>query len=307
MKAAPFAYHCPTTADEVAGLLARYGDEAKVIAGGQSLVPILALRLGAFEHLVDLRLVEGLTGIEPVHDAAASGQASAQAGRPASAVRIGAATTQAAIERSEEIAGSVPLLSRATPLIGHLQIRNRGTLGGSLAHADPAAEYPAVVLTLDAQLEVLSPTGPRTIAAADFFEGMWTTAVGDDELLTAVTFPVWAGRCGFAVEELARRHGDFAIAGACVALRLDQHDAVDRCAVGLFGLGATPLRATAAEAAAVGNPADALDADELGRLATEGLDGVLGDVHGPAEYRRRVGAAMVARGWRRAIEEARHG
>ena len=132
---------------------------------------------------------------------------------------IGAGTTQATIERSAEVAAAVPLLARATPFIGHFQIRNRGTLGGSIAHADPAAEYPAVALALDAEIEAQSPAGRRTIPAADFFTGTWTTELADDEVLVGVGFPVWDGRCGSAVEELARRHGDFALAGAAVAVR----------------------------------------------------------------------------------------
>ena len=136
----------------------------------------------------------------------------------------------------------MPLLARATPLIGHFQIRNRGTVGGSLAHADPAAEYPAVALALDAELEAASPRGRRTIPAAEFFSGLWTTELAEDEILTGVRFPVWEGRCGHAVEELARRHGDFAIAGAVVSVQLDG-DRVQRCAIGLLGLGSTPERA----------------------------------------------------------------
>src|SRR5207244_12948159 len=126
------------------------------------------------------------------------------------------------------------------PLLGHFQIRNRGTVGGSVAHADPAAEYPAVALALDATMEARSTRGTRTIPASEFFEGLWTTALAPDEILTAVSFPVWEGRCGFAVEELARRHGDFAIAGATVAVQLDERDVVRRCAIALLGLGSTP-------------------------------------------------------------------
>lgn len=288
MKPVAFDYHAPVTAHEAVSLLAELGDGAKVLAGGQSLIPVLALRLTAFDHLVDLRKIESLRGIE----------------RANGSMRIGAATTQAAVERSSDVASSVPLLARATPFIGHFQIRNRGTVGGSLAHADPSAEYPAVAVTLDAELEILSPAGARTVAAGDFFAGLWSTAVGDDELLTAATFPVWDGRCGFAVEELARRHGDFAIAGACVALSLAAGDAIERCAIGLFGLGPTPLRATAAEAAALGASAADVDAAELGRTATGDLADVPADLHGSSDYRRHVGAVMVARAWRRATEEA---
>lgn len=289
MKPASFEYHAPGSVAEVVSLLGELGDGAKVIAGGQSLVPILALRLAAFEHLVDLRLVEELRGIE----------------RREGVLRIGAGTTQAAIERSGEVAAAAPLLARATPLIGHFQIRNRGTLGGSLAHADPAAEYPAVALALDADVEVQGAGGARTIPASELFAGVWTTSIAEDELLTAVTFGTWEGRCGFAVEELARRHGDFALAGACVGVSLGHDDRVERCAISLLGLGPTPLRATAAEAAVTGCPVDELVADEVGRAAVEGLDGVPSDMHGSADYRGRIGAVMVSRALRRALEEAR--
>ena len=288
MKPAPFDYHAPATPEEAVSLLAELGDGAKILAGGQSLIPMLALRLTAFDHLVDLRRTESLRGIEQVDGG----------------IRIGAATTQATIERSREVSAAVPLLSRATPLIGHFQIRNRGTVGGSLAHADPAAEYPAVAVTLDAELDILATAGRRTVAATEFFNGLWSTALGDDELLTSITFPIWEGRCGVAVEELARRHGDFALAGACVAISLDARDEIERCAIGLFGLGPTPERARRAEAAAVGVAVRDLDPGELGRSATGDLDEVPADIHGSSDYRRQVGAVMVARAWRRAAEEA---
>jgi carbon-monoxide dehydrogenase medium subunit len=291
VKPAPFQYHRPTTAGETVGLLAELGDTAKVLAGGQSLVPMLALRLAVFEHLVDVGRVEDLRGIE----------------RTDGSVRIGAGTTQAAIERSAEVAGAVPLLARATPFIGHFQIRNRGTIGGSLAHADPAAEYPAVALALDAELEVLAASGPRTVPAGEFFTGLWSTAVGDDELLTAVTFPVWSGRCGFAVREFARRHGDFAIAGTAAAVALDEDDRVRRCGIGLFGLGSTAERAGAAEAAVTGTAVGELDPAEVGRLVVSELDSIPSDLHGSADYRRRVGATTAAAAWEAAVEEARRG
>ena len=147
MKPAAFEYHAPATAAEAVALLGEFGDDAKPIAGGQSLVPFLALRLATFEHLIDIGTIAELSGIATAGDA----------------LRIGAATTQATIERSPEVAAAAPLLARATSLIGHFQIRNRGTLGGSLAHADPAAEYPAVALALDADLEVLGPDGTRQV------------------------------------------------------------------------------------------------------------------------------------------------
>ncbi|MFI1030416.1 FAD binding domain-containing protein [Streptomyces sp. NPDC020951] len=291
MKPAPFEYHAPADAEEAVALLADLGDEAKAIAGGQSLVPMLALRLAAFGHLVDLRRLDELRGIE-------------HRGR---AVWIGAGTTQATIQRSDEVRTAVPLLARATPLIGHFQIRSRGTVGGSLAHADAAAEYPAVALTLDAELEALSPRGRRVVPAARFFTGTWSTALAEDELLTGVIFPVRQGRCGFSVEEFSRRSGDFAIAGAAVAVGLGADGRIDRCAIGLFGLGPTACRASEAESALVGSePAEAM-ADDIGHSAMSGLDSVPSDLHGSADFRRRVGAAMVARAWRHAVQEALHG
>jgi carbon-monoxide dehydrogenase medium subunit len=196
------------------------------------------------------------------------------------------------------------LLAKATPFIGHFQIRNRGTLGGSISHADPAAEYPAVALALDARMDVVSSTGRRTIPADSFFEGHWTTSMEPDELLVGVSFPIWSGRSGFAVDEFARRHGDFAIAGAAVGVELDADDRIERCAIGLIGLGSTPERATAAEAEIVGRPITEVDPEELGRLAMAGLQSVPADLHGSADYRQRLGAAMVARAWATASREA---
>lgn len=288
MKPSGFEYHVADTAEEAVALLADLGDGAKVLAGGQSLIPMLSLRLTAFDHLVDVGRVAELATI----------------GRDDGALVIGATTLDAEVGRSAEVAAAVPLLTRVTPLIGHFQIRNRGTFGGSLAHADPAAEYPAVALALDAELEALSPTGQRRIPAAEFFTGFWSTNLADDELLTAARFPVWSGRCGFGVREFARRHGDFAVAGAVVAVQLDSEDRVSRCALSMFGLGSTPIRATSAEAAVLGR-AD-VPADEVGRLAVSELTDVPGDLHGSATYRTQVGAAMVARAWADAIGEATH-
>ena len=292
MKPAPFEYHAPDSAKGAVDLLAELGDGAKVIAGGQSLVPVLAMRLAVFDHLIDVRRISALRGIEERGEF----------------VWIGAATSQAEIGRSELIARRVPLLSRATPLIGHFQIRNRGTIGGSLAHADAAAEYPAVALALDATVEALSPRGQREIPAAEFFTGIWTTALEPDELLTGVSFPAAAGiqggRQGFAIEEFARRPGDFAVAGAAVAVGLDPGGRVSASGIGLFGLGPVVLRAASAEAAVVGITASDSDPAEVGRAAVADLDAVPSDLHGSAGYRKKVGAAMVARAWEKALKEA---
>jgi carbon-monoxide dehydrogenase medium subunit len=219
-------------------------------------------------------------------------------------VVVGAGTTHALVGMDDEVADSVPLLTLATPHIGHFQIRSRGTLGGAIAHADPAAEFAAVALTLDATMDAVSARGNRQIPAADFFTGLWESALAADELLRAVRFPVWSGRCGFAVREFARRHGDFAIAGATVAVELDGDDRVARCAVGLLGLGSTPVRGTPAERAVRGRPVTEIGAEEFGRLAVSGLQDIPSDLQGSSSYRTRVGAAMVARAWTEATTEA---
>jgi carbon-monoxide dehydrogenase medium subunit len=290
VKPSAFEYHAPRSIDEAVALLAELGDGAKALAGGQSLIPMVSLRLAYFDHLVDIGRIPELRGMRSEADA----------------VVIGATTIDALLETDHEIAAKVPLLARATPLVGHFQIRNRGTVGGSIAHADPAAEYPAVALALDAEIEAVSPRGRRQIPATDFFRGFWATDLEADELLIGARFPVWSGRCGYGVREFARRFGDFAVAGAVVAVQVDNDDRVERCAISLLGLGPTPLRATAAEQAALGQKPD-LDATELGQLAMSELTEVPSDLHGSAKYRTRVGAAMVTRAWNDAIGEATGG
>lgn len=288
MKPAPFAYHRPTSVAEAVGMLSEYGEDAKVLAGGQSLVPMLSMRLTHFDNLIDISRLSELNDIA-LQD---------------NEVRIGAATPHAMVGLDDEIADSVPLLTLATPHIGHFQIRSRGTLGGAIAHADPAAEYAAVALALDATIEATSSRGTRAIPATEFFTGLWETALASDEILTAVRFPVALGRSGFGIAEFARRHGDFAIAGAVVGIELDEDDRITRCGIGLLGLGSTPLRATAAEAAVIGTPIGGLTADEIGRLAMPKLSDIPADLQGSASYRARVGAAMVSRAWTQATTHA---
>jgi aerobic carbon-monoxide dehydrogenase medium subunit len=288
VKPASFDYHRPDSVQQAVGLLTELGEDAKILAGGQSLVPMLSMRLAYFDHLIDISRLGELQGIE----------------RRGGELWIGAGTTEAAVGADPQVAQAVPLLTRATPYVGHFQIRNRGTLGGSIAHADAAGEYPAVALTLDAVMEVASPRGRREIAAADFFAGLWETTMAPDEVLTGVRFPVWGNRSGFAVHEFARRHGDYAIAGALVAVELDNDDRVSRCAIGLLGLGSTPRRATAAEEAVTGRPVSELSPDEIGQAAMAGLDDVPSDLQGSASYRTKVGAAMTARAWIQATREA---
>ena len=288
MKAAPFAYHRPDSVAEAVSLLGEYGDEAKILAGGQSLVPMLAMRLTHFENLVDISRIEELRNID-LRDGT---------------VWIGAGTPHALVGMDDEVAESVPLLTLSTPHIGHFQIRTRGTLGGAIAHADPAAEYAAVALALDAEIEATSARGTRRIPAAEFFTGLWETSLAADEILTAVGFPAWSGRCGYSVQEFARRHGDFAIAGATVAVELDVSDTVTRCGIGLLGMGSTPERGSAAEQAVVGRAVGDIEAVELGRLAVADLGDVPADLQGTAAYRTKVCATMVARAWSQATTEA---
>ena len=288
MKAAPFAYHRPDTVEEITDALAYYGDDGKILAGGQSLTALLAMRLTHFENLIAISTVDELKGVE-VRD---------------NTVWVKAATTHAAVGRDADVALGVPLLTRVTPHIGHFQIRNRGTLGGAVAHGDPAGEFPTVALTLDAEMEVASTSGTRRIPAGEFFTGLWETSLEPGEVLTAVGFPIWGPRSGFGFHEFARRHGDFAIAGATVAVQIDDAGAVTKCGIGLLGLGSTPLRAGAAEAGAVGRKVAELDPDEVGALAMSELSDVPSDLQGSAKYRKRVGAAMVARAFADATKEA---
>ena len=286
MKPSKFRYHAPTDVSEAVGLLAEHRDDAKVLAGGQSLVPLMSLRLASFDHIIDLNAVAGLDRIER-----SNGQ-----------VRIGALVRQSAAEHDATVAAGAPLLAKALPHVGHFQIRNRGTVGGSIAHADPASELPAVALALDATIEAAGPGGRREIAADDFFESTWQTSLDESEILTAIRFPVWDGASGFAVEEVARRHGDFALCGAVCGVTLDG-DTVTRAAIGLFGVGPTPVRATAAEQALFAAGANG-DLTAIGRQAARPLE-PNDDIHASGAYRKQVAAVLVRRALVRAIEEAR--
>jgi carbon-monoxide dehydrogenase medium subunit len=287
VKPASFDYHCPAELAEAIAILQRYGDEAKVLAGGQSLIPLLSLRLSRFDHLIDLRAIEELRGVT-----AADGS-----------IRMGAMTTQANVACSE-VAAAVPLLAKATSHIGHYQIRNRGTLGGSLAHADPAAEYPAVAMAADASLEVVGTTGSRRIPAANFFKSTWMTAMEPDEVLVAAHFPIWSGSCGWAVDEVARRAGDFAMCGAMCGIQLDGQR-VSRVVLALFGVDSVPLRAPVIESEITGAAVDDLDLPGIGAAVAATLD-PSGDLHASAEQRRKMAKALVPRVLATAINEAKH-
>ena len=290
MKAARFEYHAPTSVDDAVQLLATLGDDAKVLGGGQSLVPMLGLRLTRFAHLVDLNKIPELSHIEARGDE----------------LSIGAMTRQSSAEHSSDVALSVPLLATAIPHIGHFQIRNRGTVGGSIAHADPASELPTVALALDAEIEAVGLNGKRRIPAENFFVSMWETSLAPDEIVAAVHFPVAGVRSGFGFEELALRAGDFALAGAAVSLTLGLEGAVSEVRIGLLGMDTTPIRARDAESSLVGRRPEEIDLAETGQLAASAASPT-DDVHASANYRTKVGAVLVARALATALKEAARG
>jgi aerobic carbon-monoxide dehydrogenase medium subunit len=286
MKLPPVDYEAPTTVAEAVELLAEYADEASVLAGGQSLIPLLALRLARPAVLIDINGIAALSGVS-----AADGW-----------VAIGAATREYVAEESQALADAVPLLAAALPLIGHEAIRSRGTVGGSLAHADPAAELPAVARALDAEFVVRSQTGDRVIRAADWFEGYLTTSRRPDELLVELRFRAAAPGTGVSFKEVARRHGDFAVVGLAASLTLS-NGAISAARLAFAGLSDVPVRAAAAEDLLVGEMPSAELFDEAARRATEGIDPPA-DLHGSSEYRKKVAATLVRRGLRAAADKA---
>lgn len=283
MKPPRFAYHDPEFLDDALDLLAFFGDESKVLAGGQSLMPLLNLRLARPEHLIDINRIDSLRGVS-LED---------------SKVTIGALTRHAEIERSELIAEQVPLLSQAMPFIGHDAIRNRGTIGGSIAHADPSAELPAVMTALNAVFTVQSNQGTRKIPASDFFLMPLTTAMESEEMLTSIEFELPGVTTGTAVEELARRRGDFALVGVAATVALDDLDRIATARVVTFGTGATPVRHEQTEQLISGA---SLTAELLAEVRSCAADEVTptADRHGSLEYRKSVTGILVDRAVKRA-------
>jgi carbon-monoxide dehydrogenase medium subunit len=287
MKPPRFEYHVPSTVDEAVALLARYGGDAKVLAGGQSLVPLLNFRLARPAALVDLNRIASLAYIR----------------EDDGLVRLGAMTRQRAIEFSPIVARRLPLLREATRWVGHLPIRSRGTIGGSIAHADPSAEYPAVLTALEGDVLVRGPKGERTVAPAELFETYLTTTLAADEILTEVRLPAMAEGAGWAFEEFARRHGDFAIVGvAAMVVRDGERCRVARLATA--GVGPVPRRLRGCE--------EILERDGLGDAAIEAaarraseLVEPDADIHASADYRRHLAGVLTARALRRAREAAR--
>jgi carbon-monoxide dehydrogenase medium subunit len=287
MKLPPVDYEAPTSTTEALDLLAEYEDEASVLAGGQSLIPLLALRLARPAVLIDINGIDELSGIS-----AAGGW-----------VTVGATTREYMAEESADIGGRVPLLAAALPFIGHEAIRSRGTIGGSIAHSDPAGELPAVARALDAEMVVRSQAGERVVPAADWFQGYFQTARQPDELLVQVRFPTAGPGTGTSFLEVARRHGDFAIVGLATSLTLSD-GTISEARLAFAGLSDAPLRATAAEEVLAGQrPSEELF-DRAARRAVEDVEPPT-DLNGSADYRKTVAATLVRRGLRAAAEAAR--
>jgi len=286
MKLPDFKYEAPATVAEAIALLAEHQDEASLLAGGQSLIPLLALRLAHPAVLVDINGLDELSGVS-VTDGV---------------VTVGALTREYMAEESETVAETLPLLASALPLIGHEAIRSRGTLGGSMAHADPAAELPAVARALDAEFVVRSQSGERVIPAAEWFEGYLTTARRPDEILVEVRFPVAEPGTGVAFQEIARRHGDFAMVGLATSLTLTDGTITD-ARLAFSGIADMPVRAAEAESLLVGQQPSAELFGEAARAATAPLDPPA-DLHGTSEYRKKVAAALVRRGLQAAADNA---
>lgn len=281
MKPPPFSYYDPKTVAEVIGLLSSL-DNAKLLAGGQSLMPMLNFRYVQPDHIIDLNRVEGLSYIRETPDG----------------IEVGAMTRQRDLEFSELVERRFPLMHEAIRSIGHRQTRNRGTIGGSLCHLDPSAELVSCAMTFDAIVVVEGPAGRREIAFRDFPAGYLTPAVEPTELLTAIRFSAWPAGHGSAFEEFARRHGDFAIVSAAVLLQADAAGRITRAAVTLGGMGTAPVRSSELEAALIGRTPDT----EFLRQACESCRSLdaLDDVHAPAAYRQHLATVMS----RRALEKA---
>ncbi|CAN5478708.1 xanthine dehydrogenase family protein subunit M [soil metagenome] len=289
MKPAAFSYHRPGSADEALELLARHGFDAKLLAGGQSLIPAMNFRLAQPAVLIDLNGIEELAYIREEADA----------------LRIGAMTRQRAAERSDPVARRAPLVHETLPFVAHPQIRNRGTIGGSIAHADPAAELPAVMLALEARFHLRSAQGTRSLAAEEFFTGLFGTALEAAELLTEVEIPFPPQRSGFAFSEISRRHGDYALAGVAAAVTLDQRGRCERARVALFSVGDGPVLAIeAARALAGAEPTEEAIRAAADAAAHRDIDPPA-DIHASAAYRRHLVEVLVRRVLPRAFERAR--
>lgn len=290
MKPPNFQYARAADSHEAVALLSEHGNEAKVLAGGQSLVPMLSFRLAQPTVLIDLNRASGLDYVREDNGH----------------VVIGAMTRQRSLETDPMLREAVPLLAEALRHVGHITNRNRGTIGGSLAHADPAAELPTLVKGLGAELTIQGPGGSRAVAAEDFFLGSFVTAMDYDEILTAVRLPRLPSGTGVAVEELSRRHGDFAIVAAMAAVHLDADGRADLVRLALSGADSVPVRLHESESMLQGSEpvGDVIDA---AAAAVAGAVNPLDDIHAPAAYRRDMAQLLFTRAVGKAVDRARGG
>jgi len=287
MIPAPFDYHRPATLDEAIGLLARYGDQAKVLSGGMSLLPTLKLRLGAYAHLVDINRIPGLEYIK----------------EEKGVLRIGAGTRQATLERSELIRTKFPILADAVPLIADPLVRNRGTLGGNLANGDPANDHPAIAIALAAELVVKGRKGERSIAANRFYKALYETALAADEILVEVRIPMPPAKSGGAYRKLKRKTGDFAAAAVAVQLTLNAKGAVERAGIALTNAGPTPVQAVEAMRFLSGKAPDEKNILQTAKLAAQ-AGSPSADRRGSVEYKREMARVLAGRALRAALERA---
>jgi aerobic carbon-monoxide dehydrogenase medium subunit len=278
VKPSEFIYHRPSAIEEALDLLGEFGDEGKVLAGGQSLVPLLALRLARPEHVIDIGRIASLAAIT-------DGEGG---------LLVGALARHSDVEDSPVVRRAQPLVATAMPYIGHRAIRNRGTACGSIAHADPAAELPAVALAAGAEMIVRSRGGERTVAAADFFLGYLSADVNSDEVLTGVRWPVWPSSVGWSVQEVTRRHADYALIGLAAWLDVDGAGRVAAAALSFFGAASTPVRVREAEDLLVGEPPTVELFAEAASVVTRSLDPP-DDNHASAAYRAHVAGVLTRR------------
>jgi carbon-monoxide dehydrogenase medium subunit len=288
MKPAPFEYHRPDSVEEALSLLAEHGYDAKLLAGGQSLVPAMNFRMAVPAVLIDLNRIAGLDGIAEVDGG----------------LRIGAMVRQRAAERDPLVAARAPLIAETLPYVAHAQIRNRGTMGGSIAHADPAAEVPAVMLALDARFRLRGPNGERLVAAGEFFTGLFGTALEPDEMLTEIEVPAAAPRAGWAFDEVSRRHGDYALAGIAATVTVDEAGRCSSARVALLSVGEGPVLAAEAAAALIGEAPDEGAIRAAAEAASQRDVDPPGDIHASPEYRRQLVKVLVTRVLPRAFERA---
>jgi len=287
MYPAAFEYHAPTTLKDALGLLGKLGDDAKILAGGHSLIPMMKLRLAQPKHLVDLRKVPGLAGIK----------------EDKGALAIGAMTTHWQVESSDLVKSKLPVLCDVAGIIGDPAVRNLGTVGGSLAHADPAADWPAIMIALGAEMVCEGPKGRRTVKVDDWFKGLMSTALGEDELLVEVRVPLLAAGSGAAYMKFPHPASRFAVVGVAAAVTLDKQGTCTKASLGVTGAGTKAVRAKGVEAGCTGKKLDAPTIEAAAQKAADGVD-VQADLQGSVEYKSHLCRVFAKRALTEAVKRA---